>query len=361
MRFLAVCMAALLLVACGQESTIEAPTATATPMSAATAVPAVVFTPTPLPEYAQIPGIYLGRFHGTSSPSTVLEEAIGKGAAISLYYSSWQNGVSSGVFRTDRLTGRLSYITWEYQSGAATDLQAILEGEHDDHIDGWAARIGDLEDQTIMLRWGHEMNGDWYPWSGVANGGGTLDGFGDPAVADGPERYVAAYRYIHERFAETGADNVLWVWCPNAPIATMTAALGEWNDAAHYYPGDAYVDWLCLDGYNWGSSTYGQTFNSRWSSFDEIFAESYQQLQAINDEKPMMIGEFASTEEGGDKAAWITATYQTIAEDYPQIRAVTWFHINKETDWRIDSSPESLAAFKTAVSSNTWLDQWPYE
>jgi endoglucanase len=45
--------------------------------------------------------------------------------------------------------------------------------------------------------------------------------------------------------------------------------------------------------------------------------------------------------------------------DYPQIRAVIWFHINKETDWRINSSPESQEAFKQAVAGDYWLDVWP--
>lgn len=175
----------------------------------------------------------------------------------------------------------------------------------------------------VLLRWGHEMNGDWYPWSGVHNGGGTRDGFGDPAIPDGPERFVAAYRYIHDLFTAAGANNVLWVWCPSAPFATMERSLGPgWNRAANYYPGDDYVDWLCLDGCNWGTSAFGQQFNSAWTSFDVIFGDSYRQLQAINASKPILIGEFASTEEGGDKAAWISDAYGRIRSDYGQIRAV---------------------------------------
>ena len=361
MRVFVFCVVFLLIVGCVQAPVADELRETPRPTAVSTVTPMPTETAVPIPEYAQIPGIYLGRFHGTNSLSVTLEEAIGKGVAIRMYYLNWQNAVNGGIYRTDKLTGRLSYITWEYQDGSATDLQAIIDGEHDDTIDNWANRIAELENQMVMLRWGHEMNGDWYGWSGFQNGGSMTDGFGDPTLADGPERFVAAYHYIHDRFAAIGADNVLWVWCPNAPISVMTDELGQWNDAANYYPGDEYVDWLCLDGYNWGTSAFGQAFNSSWQSFDQIFAESYRQMQAINDEKPMIIGEFASTEEGGDKAAWIIDTYQTIAEDYPQIRAVTWFHINKETDWRIDSSPESLEAFATAVAPDIWIDQWPYE
>lgn len=236
-------------------------------------------------------------------------------------------------------------------------LDAITSGHYDEYLDNWANGMREFGG-PVLLRFGHEMNGDWYPWSGIFNGAGTLDGYGDPTLPDGPERFVDAYRYIHNRFTENGAENVLWVWCPNAPFSGMQTALGDWNNAAAYYPGDEYVDWMCFDGYNWGDSAFGQTFNARWTSFDEIFASSYAELQAINPEKPIIIGEFASTEEGGDKAAWISDTFQKIRADYPQIRAIIWFHISKETDWRIDSSDAALEAYRNAVADDYWLAKW---
>lgn len=321
-------------------------------------------TATPIPEYATIPGAYLGRFHGASGSSVKLEEEIGKGIAIQLNYIDWNTGFNPGFYRSANAVNRIGYTTWEYQQGPATDLQAIIDGEHDEYIQTWAEGIAGM-DLPMFLRWGHEMNGDWYRWSGSQNGGGQLDGFGDPIVPDGPERFVAAYRHIYDIFQAAGAENVLWVWCPNAPFAVMETSygstLGGWNSAKNYYPGDDYVDWICFDGYNFGTSAFGQQFNSQWLTFDDIYADSYAQLQAINPSKPIMIGEYASTEEGGDKAAWILDAYDKIQQDYPQIRAVVWFHIAKETDWRINSSPESLDAFATAVSDTYWLDEWPDE
>jgi beta-mannanase len=263
-------------------------------------------------------------------------------------------------------SGRTTLITWEFMPGATKAvsgyegrvLEAIIDGKYDDYLDSWARGMNDFG-KPVLLRFGHEMNGDWYPWSGIFNGGGTLDGYGDSSVADGPERFVDAYRHIHDRFRQNGADKVLWVWCPNAPFSIMEDALGDWNNAAAYYPGDEYVDWMCFDGYNWGTSAFGQNFNAKWTSFDEIFANSYAELQAINPEKPIIIGEFSSTEEGGDKAAWITDTFQKIRTDYPQIRAIIWFHISKETDWRINSSDAALEAYRNAVSDDYWLSEWP--
>jgi endoglucanase len=74
----------------------------------------------------------------------------------------------------------------------------------------------------------------------------------------------------------------------------------------------------------------------------------------------MMIGEFASTETGGDKAAWITDTFQRIPDGYPQLRMIFWFNINKETDWRINSSDTSLESFKKAIAAPAWdAAPWP--
>ena len=324
-------------------------------------------TATPdLPEYESIPGVYLGSFHGTKASSVDLFEKIGKGVAISGVYLNWNKGYNNGLLAGNSYAGRTTLITWELMPGATKAvsgyegrvLEAIIDGKYDDYLDSWARGMNDFG-KPVLLRFGHEMNGDWYPWSGIFNGGGTLDGYGDSSVADGPERFVDAYRHIHDRFSQNGADKVLWVWCPNAPFSTMENALGDWNNAAAYYPGDEYVDWMCFDGYNWGTSAFGQNFNAKWTSFDEIFASSYADLQAINPEKPIIIGEFSSTEEGGDKAAWITDTFQKIRTDYPQIRAIIWFHISKETDWRINSSDAALEAYRNAVSEDYWLSEWP--
>jgi beta-mannanase len=112
----------------------------------------------------------------------------------------------------------------------------------------------------------------------------------------------------------------------------------SWNATLEYYPGDDYVDWTCVDGYNWGSTNGGG-----WQSFHDVFEDIYATLATKN--KPILIGEMASTEEGGDKAAWIDAIVPALQNDFPLIKALVWFDIDKETDWRISSSPASEAAF----------------
>jgi len=66
-----------------------------------------------------------------------------------------------------------------------------------------------------------------------------------------------------------------------------------------------------------------------------------------------MVAETASAEQGGSKANWITDAYSTqILGNFEKIKAIIWFNENKETDWRIESSPTAQNAFATAIQSS---------
>ena len=133
--------------------------------------------------------------------------------------------------------------------------------------------------------------------------------------------------------ASAGATNVIWAFCPN-----VTDTNGGNKQTLDYYPGDDYVDWTGVDGYNWGG---GSGFS--WQSFHDVFARIYPILAAKN--KPILIGEMASDESGGDKAAWIDAIIPTLRTDFPLIKGVVWFDVKKERAWQIDSSSATLAAY----------------
>ena len=76
----------------------------------------------------------------------------------------------------------------------------------------------------------------------------------------------------------------------------------------------------------------------------------------------MMIAEFGTGEfetENLNKSSWITDAFQKIKSDYPRIKIFTWFNINKELDWRVNSSPESLEVFKAAMEDPYYIGS-PY-
>lgn len=183
--------------------------------------------------------------------------------------------------------------------------------------------------KPFFFRWDREMNGTWVPWGKEA--------------AENPELFVHAWQRFHEIADEAGATNITWVWCPNVSSELSTPL-------ARLYPGNGYVDWVCVDGYNFGTNPLRP---AGWTSFHEVFWNTYQELQAIASGKPIMIGETASTESGGSKAAWIEDALKVqIPNSFPRIRAINWFNWPDEGwDWPIESSSSAKKAFAEAISS----------
>ena len=219
--------------------------------------------------------------------------------------------------------GMLAHIAWEPWNayGQGVPLAEIVAGKWDDYLDGYAKDAARVN-LPIVIRLGHEMNGNWYPWGLVHNGRNA-------------DLYIQAFRHVVDRFRKAGADKVQFAWCINNESVPNEA----WNHLTASYPGDEYVDWVSIDGYNFGTSTK----DSRWKSFEETFRPAYDAVVQRAPSKPILIGEMSSSEAGGDKAAWIREMYRVLPS-MPNIRAITWFDILKETSWNVDSSDEAWLA-----------------
>jgi hypothetical protein len=199
----------------------------------------------------------------------------------------------------------------------------ILSGDSDDLIAAAARRIRDL-DRPVLMRWGWEMNGRWYEWSGFQNG-------------RDPEGYVKCYKHIRNIFDDEGAARVSWVWSPN----WNSAPPDEWNRMDAYYPGDKYVDWVGVSGYNLNQE-------SPATLFDPVYRK-------YSSRKPIMITEVGAKDHGGtSKEDWIK-DFSAYVEQRPAIGAVVWFdtdtHDAYTEHWRFDTRPESAAAFTAMAKS----------
>lgn len=188
-------------------------------------------------------------------------------------------------------------------------LKNILAGKYDSYIKKFFSYLIPLE-KRLYLRTMHEMNGNWYPWCGTVN-------------ENSPELYKETYVYIHN-LASIISFKPKWIFCP---YVESVPNLPE-NNFANYYPGDYYVDFLGLDGYNWGTERDW----SNWKSFEEIFGGAIKQLTDLSD-KPIIISEVATTNRGGNKAKWIEDMFKSVKE-FPNIFALIWFDFKKECDWR---------------------------
>ena len=65
-----------------------------------------------------------------------------------------------------------------------------------------------------------------------------------------------------------------------------------------------------------------------------------------------MINEIGCSTVGGDKVAWIRDMDKELRGRFTKIQGVVWFEAQKEADWRMDSSPESLKACAQVFTNN---------
>jgi beta-mannanase len=311
--------AIVLLLATVTFAGLPAGGAAAKPRTATTAVPNGGFGVT-------MPGV-----PWEMGPLSALGTQLGRSPRQVMWYVAWSD---QGAFPAPQAaqvaaTGATPVITWEPWDPArgvdqpAYALDRITAGDFSAYEAMWARQIKAYA-KPVVLRFAHEMNGSWYPWSAQANGNTAAD-------------YVAAWRQVRGVFSRQGVTNVTWSWSPNVPYAGSTP-LGA------LYPGDGYVDEVSLDGYNWGTS---QSWSS-WTPFWALFSDGVRELRTLTD-KPLFIAEVGSAEEGGSKAAWVSDMFATLAQ-HPEIRGVTWFDYAKEADWRIDSSATSLDAFRSGLA-----------
>lgn len=248
-------------------------------------------------------------------------------------------GFPTGEMQTIRQHGSIPFFSWASQSIPASPSQPdfqladVTAGTYDPYIRNWATAAKNWG-RPFFLRFNFEMNGDWFQWSERQNG-------------NNPGDYVAAWRHVHDIFTSVGARNASWVWCPYVDPKNTLQSL------ATLYPGDSYVDWTCLDGYNWGPNANPPRV---WRSFDYLFKPSYQQIvNTIAPSKPLLIGEIASTEHGGSKAGWITNMFTQLATNYPNVRGLLWFEKYADgMDWPIETSTAATNAFAKGIANRAY-------
>lgn len=290
-------------------------------------------SPTP----SQMPLIYQGVYlHGYTTDLSVVntfEYDARKKAAIIMFFQSWSSNFDFNKTFMDSIRnhGSIPLLSW---TSTATDstpnqpqysLQNIINGNFDTSIAHFA-QGAKAWGHPFFLRLDQEMNDEWAPWDETVNG-------------NKPGQFVLMWRHVHDIFTRIGATNATWVWCPSAKGSLATLQ--------ELYPGNSYVDWTCMDGYNTGGKN--------WRSFSQIFGSTYQILLRITN-KPILIAETASVETGGNKANWITDAFtKQLPNNFPNIKAFLWWDVDESAttgfDWRIESSPASQQAYAAARQS----------
>jgi mannan endo-1,4-beta-mannosidase len=304
-------------------------------------------------------GVYYGNQGWKMDQVRAMEAWQGKRHAVVNLFTDWCNRSKSldNLFRQQLPNiwahGSVPVVSWEPYlcSAAATpnDVEVrAARGDYDAYVNAWAERmkafvsgpdgsLGTADDRRAYIRLAHEMNGDWYPW-GAAVGGNSA------------ASHVLMWQRVRGIFWAKGLDarTVQWIWAVNHE--DVGAARAE-----DYYPGDAYVDWIGIDGYNWGAS---QSWSS-WRSPEEVFAPMLARLRALT-ARPLAITETASTSATpgavnvAAKSAWITQLFSYASSPAAGARMLVWFNEDKEADWAVfggSNGDETYRAGRTSYKA----------
>ncbi|SEH51154.1 Glycosyl hydrolase family 26 [Mycolicibacterium rutilum] len=246
-------------------------------------------------------------------------DAVGRRAEMVLAFEDFFAPPPVAAMAVAAYCGADPVVSWEpwcwTDDRSPAVMQSLQSGALDEYVHRWADEIGEWGRHTF-IRFAHEFNGDWYPWT--------------PACGTSPSAYTAAWRHVHDIFTARGVANVEWVWAPT---------VGGLGSLAQWYPGDDYVDVLGIDGYNWGT----RLTSTRWIEPDELFGAALSELRTVGTGKPILVTEVGCAESGGSKADWVHRFVEYL-DAQPDVMGFVWFEHAKETDWRIISSPESARA-----------------
>ncbi|HKH64924.1 MAG TPA: Ig-like domain-containing protein [Solirubrobacterales bacterium] len=306
--------------------------------------------PTPKPSGPIYWGAWIGnQLTGQEAPWDMnavakFESSVGKSLSMVQFSAPFANcysspckfyGLPTGSLEDVRKTGAIPFFSWASQALPSStnqpnfQLADVISGSYDSYIRSFATSAKNWG-HPFFLRFNWEQNGNWFPWAEGVNGNRSGE-------------YVAAWRHVHDIFSSLGASNVSWVWCPNIDPDN------RWQSLRSTYPGDGYVDWTCLDGYNQGTMPSAP---DRWRTFDQLFSSTYKQIVTeIAPSKPMVIGEVGSTEYGGSKAQWIREMLGQLPSEYPSVRGLLWFDKYAGGDWPLDSSGSATQAFAEGIGS----------
>lgn len=245
--------------------------------------------------------------------------------------------------------GYTPVLTWEpmFDGYSRLDpvqprLSNILNGDYDSYIDDFADALKTLDD-TVIIRFMHEFEGDWYSWSIVHN-------------SEDPTRYVNAFRKVVNRFRARGATKVKWMWCVNSDYAPYR----HYNWIIGAYPGDEYVDIVATDIYN----NHFPVNLPWWRSFRWQTTESYYYLTKYIPNKPLYICEvgcrerFASENPNSEsKGVWFARMDKELQSNFNKTRALIFFHNAPDQNWLVNSSAGSLQS----LTDNIWYDDYYFK
>jgi beta-mannanase len=195
----------------------------------------------------------------------------------------------------------------------------IASGRYDGYLSAYAEAVRAYH-YPVIVSFGHEMNGDWYPWGYKKT---------SPAV------FVAAWRHIVGLFRALGAQNVTWLWTVNVIDDTRGGSIAN---PAKWWPGRSYVTWVGIDGYYLKPS---------WQ-FAPLFGPTIGAVRALTAD-PILISETGAVPTSGQPAK-INDLFAGV-RSYGLLGFV-WFNSTNSIGQSFGiSSPAAIAAFRKGATA----------
>jgi len=248
-------------------------------------------------------------------------------------FIAWEDDFPITFAKYIKEKNKILILTWEpyiKTNKQSNILPDIISGKYDALIRNMAKSFKTYN-SPCFLRWGHEMNGNWYSWSG------------------NPDQYIKAYERIYNIFKNENCDNVKFIFSIN----NFDVPHKKENKFELYYPGDKFVDIIGIDGYNWGK----EKSKMKWKSASQIFSNSYHRIKHMAPDKPIFITETGTTSRGGDKIDWILDFLKTLKTKFKSVKAVIWFDINKESDWSLTKDKVIFNSYLNYINNDKYFSK----
>jgi beta-mannanase len=220
----------------------------------------------------------------------------------------------------------IAMVSREFASGKQLLWSNIAAGKYDTSVlDPEAARLK-AYGKPIFLTFDPEMDGRFRL-----------------GIAGNTSQYVAAFRHIHDRMVADGAKNVIWVW-------TVTGYQAHDADFKLLYPGNAYVDWIGWDPYN-----FAACHKEGWKTFNQTIDPFYQWLESNGyGSKPFILPEYGTVIDSSNSAAaatWFKGIPASLAS-HPNLKAVSEFDDTAGgCNTELQLGPGEMTAFGAATKA----------
>lgn len=253
-----------------------------------------------------------------------------------------RGGAIDGFLRESERRGlRSVLITWEpwrpvppelgvveqYRPQPGYTNAEIAARGQDPYLDAVARQLATFHGR-VYLRYAHEMNGTWYPWSR------------DPIA------YRRAWRHVVARVHAAGARNVRFVWAPNP---SLYLPFDIWLRSVRvYWPGARWVD------------AVGSTMIGFGGARQRPVGDFLPRLKALRQlyRKPVMLTEANTAHHG--RVRWMRALARAL-RDRPWIPSLAWFGLQSRAqahledvgrlEWDIRRDPAAARALRAIARS----------